>query len=136
MIRGILPDANCEGHFQVLLRILHDESRREFWHFLNFAVLDFQDLELDKDAQDRTVWETCQQHDVILVTANRNAEGQDSLEVAIHDGLTPECLPVFTLANLERIRRDRQYASDVADCLLDYLFSIEELRGTGRLFLP
>jgi hypothetical protein len=44
MLRGILPDANCDGHFEVVLRVLHDDERREFWHYLNLAMLTFQDL--------------------------------------------------------------------------------------------
>lgn len=136
MLRGILPDANCEGHFQAILRVLHDEQRREFWHYLNLAVLNFEDLGLVSDASDRHLWERCQKHGVILITANRNAEGPDSLEATIQSENTPDSLPVLTLASVERIRRDRQYAGGVADRLLDYLFSIDEFRGTGRLFLP
>ncbi len=98
MLRGILPDANCEGHFQVLLRVLHDEERREVWHHLNLAVLKFEDLGLAPDASDRRLWRQCQQHEVILITANRNAEGPDSLEAAIQDGNAPNNLPVLTLA--------------------------------------
>lgn len=41
-------------------------------------------------------------------------------------------LPVITLANVERIRREREYASQVADQLLD----IDNFRGAGRLFAP
>ena len=41
---GIVPDANCEGHFRVLLRLLHSQRRRELWHFLNLAVLTFDEL--------------------------------------------------------------------------------------------
>ena len=136
MLRGILPDANCEGHFQVLLRVLHDEERREFWHYLNLAVLNFEDLGLVSDASDRDIWEQCQQHEVILITANRNAEGPNSLEAIIRSGNTSDSLPVLTLANVEGIRHDRQYAVEVTDRLLDYLFSIDDFRGIGRLFLP
>ncbi|MEX1027652.1 MAG: ACP S-malonyltransferase [Candidatus Paceibacterota bacterium] len=136
MLRGILPDANCEGHFAVVLRVLHDEERRVFWHYLNLAVPTFQDLGLAADASDRILWEQCQQQEVILITANRNAKGADSLEATIRSSNTPGSLPVLTLGNVERIRRDRQYAADVADCLLDYLFSIDDFRGAGRLFLP
>lgn len=70
------------------------------------------------------------------ITANRNAEGSDSLEAVIQAHLTSDTLPVFTLANVERIRRDRSYAEEVADRLLDLLFDIDNLRGTGRLFVP
>ena len=58
-----------------------------------------------------------QQHDVILVTANRNPEGADSLEATIQEGNTPDSLAVFTLANVERIRRERRYAHEVSRLL-------------------
>ena len=133
---GIVPDANCEGHFRVLLRLLHNETRREVWHFLNLAVLTFDELGLPADASDREVWKGCQQRDVVLITANRTAAGPNSLEAVIQTSNTPESLPVVTLANVERIRRDRHYANQVADHLLDYLFDIENFRGVGRVFVP
>jgi hypothetical protein len=133
---GIVPDANCEGHFRVLLRLLHTEARRELWHSLNLAVLTFDELELPANATDRQVWLRCQQQEVALVTANRTADDADSLESVIRALNTAESLPVVTLANVERIRRDGDYASQVADRLLDLLFDIERLRGVGRVFLP
>ena len=136
MVQGLVPDANCEGHFQLLLRLFHHESRRELWHFLNLAVLTFEDLALAPDATDEEVWHVCQKAEAILITANRNADGEESLQTIILSHLTPESLPVFTLANMERIRRDRRYAEEVADRLLDLLFDIENLRGTGRVFVP
>ena len=95
MVQGLVPDANCEGHFQLLLRLFHHESRRELWHFLNLAVLTFEDLGLTPDATDQDLWHACQTEEVILITANRNAEGQDSLQVVIQDHLVPESLPVL-----------------------------------------
>lgn len=133
---GIVPDVNCEGHFRFLLRLLHDESRRELWHFLNLAVLTFDELGLPADASDREVWQKCQQNEVVLITANRTAEDEDSLEAVIRAGNTPRSLPVVTLANVERIRRDRDYAIRAADRLLDYLFDMDNFRGVGRVFLP
>jgi hypothetical protein len=135
-VRGILPDINCQGHFQVLQRLLADESRAELWNFLNLEVLTFDDLGLAVNISDRLLWQTCQQHDVVLITANRNAEDPDSLEATIQDLNTPQSLPVVTFANVERIRRDRQYAEQVADQVLDLLFDTDNLLGTGRLFVP
>ena len=136
MLRGILPDVNCEGHFQVLLRVLHDEQRREYWHYLNLAVLTFEELGLATDVSDERLWGKCQQYEAVLVTSNRNAKEADSLESTIQRRNEADSLPVLTLANVERIRRDRGYAAEVADKLLDYLFSIDDFRGAGRLFLP
>lgn len=136
MLRGIVPDVNCEGHCQVLLRVLHDKERREYWHYLNLAVLTFEDLGLETDVSDERLWEECQRYEAVLVTSNRNAKEADSLESTLQRRNTVVSLPVLTLANVERIRRDRGHAAEVADKLLDYLFSIDDFRGAGRLFLP
>jgi len=74
--------------------------------------------------------------EIVLNTTNRNAEGSDSLEAVIQTSNTLESLPVVTLANVERILRDREYAGKVPDRLLDYLFDIESFRGVGRVFVP
>jgi hypothetical protein len=71
------------------------------------------DLGLQPDASDRDVWEACQREQVILLTANRNDNGPDSLEATIQQHNTPASLPVFTLANDQRVLRDRLYAAAV-----------------------
>ena len=78
----------------------------------------------------------CQRAQVILLTANRNDEGPDSLAATIQQHNTTHSLPVFTLANDQRVLRDRQYAEAVADRLIEFLFDIDSYRGTGRLYLP
>jgi hypothetical protein len=82
------------------------------------------------------VWEACQREQVILLTANRNDAGPDSLEATLQQYNTPTSLPVFTLANEQRVLRDRLYAAAVADRLLEFLFDIDRYRGTGRLYVP
>ncbi len=49
---------------------------------------------------------------------------------------TATSLPVFTLANAERVFHSRDYAERVAVKLLEYLLDIDRVRGTGRLYLP
>ena len=73
---------------------------------------------------------------VVLVTANRNDAGPESLESTIQHQNTPQSLPVFTLANDQRVLRDRQYAETVADRLIEALFDIDSYRGIGRIYLP
>ena len=124
------------GHFQILLRLLRDNSRCEIWESLHLTVSEFRELGLDLNATDRSVWQACQQHKVILITANRNADNLESLESTIAALNTPESLPVITLADPQRIARDRDYAERAADRLLEYLFDCESLRGVGRLFIP
>jgi hypothetical protein len=106
------------------------------WEFLRLAQVSFTDLGLLADASDREVWEVCQRAQVVLVTANRNDEGPESLEATIQHQNTPQSLPVCTLANDQRVLRDRQYAETVADRLIEVLFDIDSYRGIGRIYLP
>ena len=106
------------------------------WEFLRLAQVSFADLGLLPGAADREVWEVCQRAQVVLVTANRNDAGPESLESIIQHQNTPQSLPVFTFANDQRVLRDRQYAETVADRLIEVLFDIDSYRGTGRIFLP
>ena len=135
-VNGILADANCEGHLALLLRLFQQYWRQEVWEFLRLAQVSFADLGLLPGASDREVWEVCQREQVVLVTANRNHAGPESLESTIQQQNTPQSLPVFTLANDQRVLRDRQYAETVADRLIEALFDIDSYRGTGRIYLP
>jgi hypothetical protein len=135
-VHGTLADANCIGHLALLLRLFQQNWRQEVWEFLGLAQVSFADLGLPPDTSDREVWEACQHARVVLLTANRNDEGPESLHSTIQHQNTPQSLPVFTFANDQRVLRDRQYAEMVADRLLDALFDIDSYRGTGRLYLP
>jgi hypothetical protein len=53
------------------------------------------------------------------------------LEAVIRAENQPDCLPVVTIAN-----PDRLYAETVAVRLLDYLILIENYRGAGRIYVP
>jgi len=72
----------------------------------------------------------------VLITNNRNADGGGSLEHVIRNETTASCLPVFTLANAERIRTDGDYAERTAIRLLEYLFDIENYLGSARIYVP
>jgi len=135
-VHGILADANCEAHLALLLRLFQQNWRQEVWEFLRLARVSFADLGLLPDASDRDVWEVCQRAQVVLVTANRNEEGPASLESTIQHQNTPQSLPVCTLANDQRVLRDRPYAETVADRLIEVLFDIDSYRGTGRIYVP
>jgi predicted nuclease of predicted toxin-antitoxin system len=135
-VNGILADANCEGHLALLLRLFQEGWRHDVWEVLHLTPVSLSDLGLQADASDREVWEACRRAQVILLTANRNDDGPESLEATIQQHKTPASLPVFTLANDQRVLRDRLYAEVVAERLLELLFGIDSYRGTGRLYLP
>ena len=99
-------------------------------------IFDFGTLGLSNRSPDSLIWRTCQREQLVLITANRNEEGPDSLEATIRNENQPDSLPVVTIANAKRVLRDRDYAERVAASLLDYLMRIDEVRGIGRLYVP
>jgi len=135
MVR-IMSDNDVRGHVSRLMDICQGGPWAELWDELECAVCTFGDLDLLEDATDAAVWQACQQGGVLLITGNRNAEGPESLEITIRQRNTPNSLPVLTLADPDRIARDRVYAESVVERLFDVLIDIEMLRGAGRLFLP
>ncbi len=135
-MRALLGDVNIQGHVQILATVLESATWRELWHSLNLPLLTIRDLALPLDVTDAVLWERCQQEQVVLLTANRNKDGPDSLEATLRARNTPQSLPVFTLADADRVRRSGEYAERVVERLLEYLLNIDEVRGTGRLYLP
>ena len=135
-MRGILADINAEGALTSLRYIWLSDAWRELWIGLNLSVEDFRTLGLPFDAPDSIIWRTCQREQLVLITENRNKRGSDSLEATIQNENQPDRLPVITIANTDRVLRDRLYAETVAERLLDYLMRIDEVRGTGRIYVP
>ena len=133
---GMVPDNDILGHFRVLLGHLDSPTWQDMWRRLDIKIQSFESLGLDRTAPDREIWQTCQQQQVILITANRNEDDPDSLEATIRDSNTPESLPVFTLANVDRIRLSSAYAEEVAERIIDQLMNLENIRGAGRIWLP
>jgi hypothetical protein len=72
----------------------------------------------------------------VLVTANRNADDPDSLEAVIRRENQPGSLPIITFANPDRVLEDRLHTENVAERLLEKLISIDDFRGTGRIYVP
>jgi hypothetical protein len=99
-------------------------------------VQDFERLGLPRDLPDVELWRICQERQVLLITANRNRSGPDSLEAALRALGTVDSLPVLTLADPDRILRDRAYADRVVERLIDICLDVDQVRGTGRLYLP
>ena len=133
---GILADSDVQGHVRALLGFYREEPWKQIWAGLNVTTHTFESLGLSRDVPDLKVWTTAQANNTVLITGNRNREGPDSLEATIRRLNRPDCLPVFTIAAPDRIRRDRDYAQRTALRLLECLSEIETFRGTGRIYLP
>jgi hypothetical protein len=132
----IMADHDVQGQVFMILQVCRSEEWQPLWSSLDATLHTFASLGLSEDCSDLTLWQACQDHEVILITGNRNQEGPDSLESTLRTHNQAVSLPVITIASPQRILRSRDYATRTAIRLLDYLMSIEERRGAGRLFIP
>ncbi len=136
MLRGILGDNNVEGQIEEVVQILESPRWKGLWHGLRLQVCDFDDFGLSESSSDRLIWTVCQQEQLVLVTANRNQAGRDSLETTIRELNTYESFTVLTIGKVRRLYDSRDYAERVAVRMLEILMDIEFYRGAGRLYLP
>jgi hypothetical protein len=136
MVNGILADVNIVGQVAFLVQIMQSGAWADFWQALGLVLHEFADVGLAPDATDLEIWQRCQAEHLILLTNNRNDDGPDSLEAAIRQHNTADALPVFTIGNVTRLETSRAYAEEIVESLYEYLLRIDEVRGTGRLYLP
>jgi hypothetical protein len=132
---AIMADHDIEGQMQVLLRLLTSAEWHALWTELAVRVESFASLGVPINIPDATLWQLCQTQQIILITGNRNEEGPASLEVTIQQANTLMSLPVLTISEPQRLLSSRAYARRVAERLMEYLIDVENLRGTGRLYL-
>jgi hypothetical protein len=135
-VKGILADNDVGGQVAAIVSILQEPTWGSLWKSLNLSVVNFSDLGLTTDASDLVLWHACQQHEIVLITGNRNQHDPESLEATIARFNAGSHLPVFTLANPKHVLSSKEYAGRVATQLLEHLIDIDNLRGTGRMFLP
>jgi hypothetical protein len=134
-VRGILADNNVIGQVAYLVRLMQAEGWADFWNGLGLTLVRFDDVGLSATSTDLER-QRCQADELILVTDNRNDDAPDSLNAAIRKFNKSNSLPVFTIADLDKFGTSREYEERVVVAFYDYLTRIDEVRGTGRLFLP
>ena len=133
---AIMADHDIEGHLQVLLQLLTSEEWRALWDELTYNIESFESLRIPYNTSDLDLWRICQERHIVLITANRNKVGPDSLESTIQQFNAPSHLPVLTIGAPNRILSNRDYAQQIVSRLLEYLIDVDNIRGTGRLYLP
>jgi len=72
----ILVDHNLEGQAALLWSTFATEG---WLDLTDFRLVTFAEIGLPFDASDREVWRFVQQHQMLLLTGNRNRKGDDSL---------------------------------------------------------
>lgn len=128
----VLVDHNIEGQAALLRRILAAEGWLEL---VPLRLSTFRDVGLAVESDDRTVWRFAQAHGMLLLTDNRNMEGEDSLEQTLREEGTPESLPVLTVGSAARLE-DRPYRERCALRLLEIVLYPERYLGVRRIFIP
>jgi hypothetical protein len=131
-----MADHDVEGHVQLLLRLLMSDEWHPLWTEMGYTVVSFDSLGIPANTPDVELWQLCQARQIVLITGNRNKDGPRSLEATIQQHNTASSLPVLTIAEPNRILTSPEYAHRVVERLLEYLVDVENLRGTGRLYLP
>jgi len=98
----------------------------------------FADNDLPRDLDDRSLWRFCQANGWVLFTNDKNNDGPDSLQATLHDSWHVGLLPVLTLANQGRFRRELPYARQTASDIAEVLYGIAsgEPLYRPRIFVP
>lgn len=135
-MRGLLADADIRGQVRALAAYCAGQRWAEYWSAFGVPFLEFEDVGRPLNASDSQVWTICQERELLLITANRNRESDDSLEATIRTRGTINSLPVLTVADPNRILLDSEFANSIIERLLDVLLELDRVRGCGRLYLP
>ncbi len=72
---------------------------------------------------------------MLLLTGNRNMDGEDWLEQTLREENTSTSLPVITISRIDSLR-ERAYRLRCARRLVEIVLYLEQYRGVGRLFIP
>ncbi|MBF2001815.1 MAG: DUF5615 family PIN-like protein [Synechococcales cyanobacterium M58_A2018_015] len=130
---NFLIDHNLERYAVILLGKIASDG---WLDLIPIRFITFREIELPADSSDRVVWQTAQDNQMILLTANRNMKGEGSLERTLREDNTSNSLPIVTIASLDRFRSEPGYRSQCADRIIEILLDIENYTGVGRIFIP
>ncbi|MBC6477885.1 MAG: ACP S-malonyltransferase [Hormoscilla sp. GUM202] len=128
-----LIDHNIDGQAFMLSQTIANEGWLD-WAPVIFIT--FAEMKLPIESNDRVVWRFAQSNQMILLTANRSMEGEDSLEQVLREENTPTSLPVVTIGNADRIMKESNYRKRCVERLMEIVLDIENYKGVTRLFIP
>lgn len=129
---NFLIDYNLKGDAVLFWGTLSAEG---WLDLLQIRFFTFEEIGLPINSNDRLVWQFAQTNQMILITANRNMKGSDSLEQTIREENTVTSLPIITIGNPDRFD-ERVYRERCATRLIEILLDLTNYRGAGRIFIP
>ncbi len=113
-----LVDYNLDGYALISLGIL---TKMGWLEFVSIQFVTFREAGLLMESSDRVVWRYAQEHQMLLLTANRNMKGEDSF-------------PVLTIGSLDRLS-EADYRERCVDRLIEIAVDIDQYKGVDRLFI-
>jgi hypothetical protein len=128
----VLIDYNLTGDAVLFWGTLSAEG---WLDVLPVRFFTFKEVGLPTDTNDRAVWQFSQTNLMILITANRNMKGSDSLEQTMRQENKPTSLPILTISNPDRFD-ESEYRQRCATRLIEILLYLENYLGAGRIFIP
>ena len=130
---ALLADHNVEGHARILLSTLQALGWADT---LDIRVVTFAEVELTGSSTDREVWHRAQDLSALLLTANRNKSGADSLEQVLHQEHTAYRCQSSTISRAKRLLQDQAYRNACAERVAEIILDLEIYRGIPRLYIP
>jgi hypothetical protein len=127
-----LVDYNLDGYAFIFIGIL---TKRGWIEFTSVQFVTFREVGLSIESSDRVVWHYAQDHQMMILTANRNMKGEDSLERVMREENTENSFPVLTIGSLDRFS-EADYRERYAERLIEIALDIDKYKGVGRLFIP
>ncbi len=128
----ILSDHDIEGQAYSIMGVLGAEG---WLDMVELRLTTFAEVGLPLDSPDRVVWRFAQENGMILLTNNRNMDGEDSLEQTLREENLPTSLPVITIANAGRLS-ERHYRERCAFQLLEIALELDKHLGRSRVYIP
>lgn len=128
----VAVDHNIEGQAALLWSTLQAEG---WLDLVPLRMVRLTDLGLAHNSSDRVIWQATQAQQLLLLTANRNMEGEDSLEYMIREANQPTSWPVITISEVGRIV-EPPYRARCATRLIEIVLYLPDYLGAGRLFIP
>lgn len=129
---NFLIDYNLRGQAALLWGAIAAEGWLEM---MPIRFVGFEEVGLLENSSDYLVWQLAQANKMIILTANRNMKGDDSLEQVIREDNTTTALPVVTIGNKERLD-EQSYRERCASRLVETLLDIDNYMGVGRVYIP
>jgi len=127
-----LVDYNLDCYAFIFIGIL---TKRGWIEFTSVQFVTFREVGLSIESSDRVVWHYAQDHQMMILTANRNMKGEDSLEQVMREENTENSFPVLTIGSLDRFS-EADYRERCAERLIEIALDIDKYKGVGRLFIP